>query len=168
MIPPPLEAGAILTALDRHGVVYVLIGGLGAALHGSPLATDDIDITPEGGRANLVRLAACLREIEAKLRPAGAEEGVEFPLDERSFDAFTAMALTTKHGWLDVCLRPDGTGGYADLAQGAERYEVAGLAIQVASLDDIIRSKRAAGRNKDLAQLPLLRELREARARRTH
>lgn len=49
----PLQADEIFACLDRHGVRYVLIGGLAAVLHGSPLATFDADICPAGDTENL-------------------------------------------------------------------------------------------------------------------
>jgi hypothetical protein len=107
-VPPALEVEPLLEALDRHQVDYVLIGGLAARLHGSPLMTFDIDITPSTDRDNLARLAGALRELDAKLRVSGRDEPVDFPLDERSFDSFTAMTLVTRHGLLDVRLRPTG------------------------------------------------------------
>ena len=66
------------------------------------------------------------------------------------------MTFTTAAGPLDVNLRPDGTDGYRDLARAAELREVEGIAIPVASLEDVARSKEAAGRPKDLERLPEL------------
>lgn len=156
---PALDVEKLLGCLNRHRVEYVLIGGLAARLHGSPLLTDDVDVTPAVDRLNLGRLAAALVELGAKLRVTGAPP-VDFPFDERSFDNFTSMTLITRHGLLDICLRPDGTRGYPDLAPNAQTYSIFGLEIEVASLDDIIRSKEAAGRNKDLQALPTLHALR--------
>jgi hypothetical protein len=66
--------------------------------------------------------------------------------------------LTTSAGDLDLCFAPAGTRGYDDLRRDASREQLgAGLSVAVASLRDVIRSKEAAGRDKDLAQLPLLR-----------
>jgi hypothetical protein len=160
-VPAPLDVERLLGTLDRHGVEYVLIGGMAARLHGSPLLTEDLDITPSMDRANLGRLAAALRDLDARLRVPGLDEPVAFEFDERSFSAFTSMTLTTSAGLLDLCLRPDGTKGYPDLAAGAQPYEVFGLRVSVASLADIIRSKQAAGRNKDLQAIPTLRALQE-------
>lgn len=67
--------------------------------------------------------------------------------------------LVTNAGRLDLAFMPAGTNGYADLAKGAERFEAFGVAFQAASLDDIIRSKEAAGRPKDLDDVVLLRAL---------
>lgn len=156
--PPPLEIEALLRTLARHGVEYVLIGGIAARLHGSPLLTEDLDITPATTRENLKRLASALRELEAKLRVRPGE-AVAFEIDERMLAVATILTLTTKHGFLDICVEPEGTRGYVDLASQAESYDVLGVRVQVATLADIIRSKQAAGRNKDLQALPTLRML---------
>lgn len=159
-VPPPLDVEAILGTLDRHKVEYVLIGGLAARLHGSPLLTEDLDITPEASRDNLARLALALQELEARLR--GPEE-VEFPLDDRSLASADELTMTTQAGWLDICRRPVGGQSYATLAPNAETYEIFGLRVRVASIDDLIRSKSAPGRDKDLRGLPALRELQRRR-----
>ena len=62
-----LEADVLFASLDRHGVRYVLIGGLAAVLHGSPLPTVDADICPSREAANLERLARALTDLDALL-----------------------------------------------------------------------------------------------------
>jgi hypothetical protein len=158
--PPPLDVEAIVGALDRHGVDYVLIGGLAARLHGSPLLTEDLDITPAPDRDNLARLAAALRELDARLRDA---EEVDFPLDERSLASSDVLTMTTRAGWFDICTRPAGGQSYETLAPHAETYELFGFRVRVASIDDLIRSKSAVGRNKDLRGVTTLRELKRRR-----
>ena len=54
---PRFDPEAILKVLESHGVDYVLIGGLAATLHGSPIRTGDADICPSPETPNLVRLA---------------------------------------------------------------------------------------------------------------
>lgn len=46
-MPEELDAAGLLAALLDRGVRFVVIGGLAAAVHGSPFATQDLDITPE-------------------------------------------------------------------------------------------------------------------------
>ena len=159
-VPPPLDVEAILGALDHHGVEYVVIGGLAARIHGSPMLTEDLDITPAPDRENLSRLADALHELAARLR--GAED-VDFPLDDRSLALAEILTMTTSAGQLDVCHRPAGGQTYETLALNAETYELFGLQVRVASIDDLIRSKSAAGRDKDLRGMPALRELRRRR-----
>lgn len=66
------------------------------------------------------------------------------------------MNLTTAYGDLDLTFEAAGVGGYDTWAANAERYEIGRLTIRVASLEDVVRSKRAAGRAKDLDALPEL------------
>lgn len=167
--PPVLRPRAILGVLDAHELQYVVIGGIAARILGSPRNTDDLDICAAKSKANRKRLAAALNELDAKFRPAGLEEGYPSPggWDERSFDSMISVALTTDLGWFDVWFVPDGTGGYEDLIRGASREDLGnGLIVSVASLEDIIRSKSAAGRNKDLGALDHLVELAERRRER--
>jgi hypothetical protein len=160
--PVPYRPGELLEVLERHGVRYVVIGGLAAELHGSPYITRDVDVTPSRDRANLRRLAAALRELNAQLRVPDVDEPVEFPLDEHSFDWGTTWTFVTDHGYLDIALLPDGTQGYDDLRRNATREQItASLQVDVASLADVIRSKEAAGREKDRAVLPILRQVLE-------
>lgn len=158
----PYRPGELLEVLERHGVRYVVIGGLAAELHGSPYITRDVDVTPSRDRVNLRRLAAALRELNAQLRVPEFDEPVEFPLDEHSFDWGTTWTFVTDHGYLDIALLPDGTQGYDDLRRSATREQITGsLQVNVASLADVIRSKEAAGREKDRAVLPILRQVLE-------
>ena len=157
----PFRPEEILEALQRHEVEYVLIGGLAAAVRGSPYPTADVDITPAADRENLGRLAAALTELGAKLRVEGYEP-VEWPLDDRSFDQGTTWTFVTDAGFLDVCLRPDGTVGYPDLRRDATEEPLTdSVTVVVAALADVIRSKQAANRDRDRHVLPALRTLLE-------
>ena len=65
----------MIRVLNRHGVRYVLIGGVAAQLHNLPVpATVDIDLTPARNRRNLERLAAAFDELHAGLLNAGLVE----------------------------------------------------------------------------------------------
>src|SRR5438552_9568632 len=152
--------------LEAHGVRYLLIGGLAATLHGSPLRTGDADICPAKDAANLGRLARALEAMDARVRAPDAEAGVRFACDARFLAGVELLNLTTRFGDLDIAFRPAGTGGYDDLLQGAERYDLEGLVVPVASLPDVIRSKKAANRPKDHAALDTLQELLRRRKRR--
>lgn len=77
----PLDANVMFACLERHGVRFVLIGGLAAVLHGSPLPTLDANICPSRDADNLTRLASALDELDARIRSADAPEGVPFPRD---------------------------------------------------------------------------------------
>jgi len=158
----PYRPSEILEVLERHRVLYVVIGGLAAELRGSPYVTRDVDVTPARTRENFTKLAAALRELDAKLRIPDMEEPLAIPLDEESFEEGTTWTFVTKHGYLDIALLPDGTQGYNDLRRSATREQLTTtVTIFVASLADVIRSKEAAGRENDRAVLPILRQVLE-------
>jgi hypothetical protein len=151
----------IFAALERHGVRYVLIGGLAATLHGSPHVTTDADIVPEVGRDNLERLSAVLKDLHARIRVAGEPDGIPFDHSAGSLARVQVWNLVTDRGNVDITFVPSGTRGYDDLARDARPISVRGIEVPVASLADVIRSKEAAGREKDRLVLPVLRRLLE-------
>ncbi len=158
----PYRPDEILEVLERHHVLYVVIGGLAAELRGSPYVTRDVDVTPARTRENFTRLVAALKELDAKPRVPDLEEPLVIPLDERTFGQGTTWTFVTKHGYLDIALLPDGTRGYDDLRRSATREQITDtVTIFVAALADVIRSKEAAGREKDRAVLPILRQVLE-------
>lgn len=159
--PAPFRPSEILAVLDRHGVDYVLIGALAAALHGAPRATVDVDITPDVDPANLERLSAALDDLGARIRTSDAPEGVAFSHDASSLARVDTWNLVTRAGNLDLAFVPSGTAGYNDLRRDALTVELRGTRAVVASLADVIRSKEAANREKDRADLPTLRRLLE-------
>jgi hypothetical protein len=158
----PYRPDEILEVLEHHQVLYVVIGGLAAELRGSPYVTRDVDITPARTRENFTRLVAALRELDAQLRIPDVEAPLALPLDERTFGQGTTWTFVTKHGHLDIALLPDGTRGYDDLRRSATQEQITDtVTIFVAALADVIRSKEAAGREKDRAVLPILRQVLE-------
>jgi hypothetical protein len=154
-----LQADEIFACLERHGVRYVLIGGLAAVLHGSPLPTLDADICPSSEPDNLERLASALAELAARIRTPDTAEGVRFPFDAGFLASVQLLNLTTRYGDLDLSFRPAGTEGFSELAPRSLTVEIRGLPVAVASLEDVIRSKEAANRPKDQRTLPILRQL---------
>jgi hypothetical protein len=164
------DLGQLLRVLERHEVVYVVIGAQAAVIHGVPVVTADLDITPSRDAVNLERLTDALRELQPRLRTADGPEGVAFPVDAGMLAGADTWNLSTSLGDLDLAFSPAGTAGYDDLRRNATSVELgSGLIVRVASLADVIRSKEAAGREKDRAQLPMLRRtLEEIHARYTN
>lgn len=162
----PLRPRRLLEALVRHEVRFIILGGIAERMLGSPRTTDDFDICPAAGRANLDRLASLLNEIEARWSPPGLEErgfpAVE-PWNAQSFKAQTSLALLTRYGRLDIWFRPDGTDGYDDLVKKAIAVEVDELKAKAIHLEDSMRIKRTIGGPKYLGHLPLLRNVQRER-----
>ena len=153
----------MLAVLAEHRVDFVLIGGMAAILHGDVGVTVDLDVVPEQSRANLDRLAAALRDLKARIRAEGTPDGLPFDCSAEFFARLAPDAvvnMTTDAGDLDVTFRPSGTRGFVDVRRAATRIETGECVhVLVASLEDVIRSKQAAGREKDRSALPRLRRL---------
>lgn len=161
----------ILAALDAHRVDYLLVGGLAARAYGAERRTADVDCVPSTTLENLERVAAALRELGARLRVGGMtdEEARQLPItiDAATLVSFGSSTWMTDAGPLDLLVElRDEHGGrhdYHDLRRRSVRYEIGGLVISLASLDDIIASKQFAGRDKDRDGLPELIELQRRR-----
>lgn len=151
----------ILRSLLEHGVKFVLIGGLASQAHGSPSLTGDLDICYARDGDNLARLAETLGELSAVRRGLPADAPKMPPLDARTLRAGGLFTLTTTAGDFDLLADPDPGFDYERLLASAVPATVAGLPVRIASLDDLIAMKRAAGRPKDRIELEILGALRE-------
>jgi hypothetical protein len=147
----------IVERLDRHRVSYVVIGGVAAMLQDVQIPeTLDLDVVPERATKNLKVLANALKEMKARLRVPGDPEGVEIPLDERTFRGVSTLTFVTRFGPFDILFEPSGAPPYEDLKERAlvlRRYD---RDIAVASIEDLIAMKRSTGREKDAAHLTIL------------
>jgi hypothetical protein len=150
----------LLQRLQAMEVRFVLIGGLAAKAHGSPTFTVDIDICYARDPENLERLASVLQEVGA--RPRGAPSNLPFHADRKTLERGDSFTFTTEYGDFDILGSPAGVSGFDELDANAVEAELDdGLVVRVASLDDLIRMKRAAGRPKDRVELEILGALRD-------
>jgi hypothetical protein len=153
----PLDA---IEALIGQRVRFVVIGGFAAQLLGSSLLTGDLDICYSRDDENLGRLAKALQGLHARLR--GAPKGVPFVLDPKTLRAGDHFTFETDAGALDCLGTPSGIpGGFEELERASEELEIDAYRVKVASIDDLIRMKRAAGRPKDLRVVEELGALRD-------
>ena len=151
----------LLRVLNDHGVSYVVIGGFAAVAYGSPLPTQDVDITPSRTLANLGRLSGALTDLDARVRVDGTPGGLAFRHSAQTLRAVMVLNLTTRLGDLDLVVAPAGGASYEELAERGRTIDLGDVLVPLASLDDVIASKEAAGRPKDRAALPLLRVLQD-------
>lgn len=157
----PLDPERLLRTLAAEEVRFVLIGAMGARLHGFPRMTADADITPAGDPENLERLARALRALDAKVYTDAVPEGLPFDVSARTLARAPLWNLTTDAGRLDIVFTPAGTEGFDDLAPRADRFEVYGHDLLVARLEDILRSKVAADRPQDRQDAIVIRRMLE-------
>jgi hypothetical protein len=153
----PFDPFAVLRLLYRHGVQFVIIGGIAGNLHGSNLITNDLDVCFARDRENLRKLAAALNELHARLRNFPPD--LPYVVDEHALRLGETFTFETDYGLFDCLGNPAGTDGYIELRANAESMSVDGMPTQVASLTDLIRMKEAANREKDQWALVTLRAI---------
>ncbi|HEX5929000.1 MAG TPA: hypothetical protein VFY48_06370 [Solirubrobacterales bacterium] len=141
------ELRGLLEPLVRHGVDFVLIGGMAGIAHGSTFPSYDLDVLYARNRANITRLVAALEEIGVRLR--GAPEDLPFQLETRTIENGANFTFVTPFGDLDVLADAAGMPSYDDLVAASEVRDLWGVPVRVASIDHLIAMKRAANRNKD-------------------
>jgi len=141
------QPGPILHCLRRHGVDFVLIGGLAGMALGSSLPSFDVDVAYARDSDNLERLASALRELGATLR--GAPPDLPFQLDAKTLANGAMFTFDTRFGSLDILSDPSGAPPYARLQESAQNMVVDDVAIRVASIDHLIAMKESTGRSKD-------------------
>jgi hypothetical protein len=151
---PAFDPLAVLRALDRHRVAYIVIGALGRVIQGSGEVTDGVDVTPSPREQNLRRLGLALDDLTARRR-----DGKLLEL-EQDLAGVPVLELETDAGEVKLVPEPAGTRGYDDLRRAASREPLgSGLRPAVASLGDHARMLAALGREQDAAALRTVRRL---------
>jgi hypothetical protein len=152
----------ILRVLARHGVEFVVVGGVSAVLQGVPVSTFDLDVVHSTEAANVERLMAALAELDAvyrlqpdrKLRPAASH-----------LESTGHQLLLTQYGPLDLLGHIGDSEGYDELVAETDRMDVGGgLSVAVLNLASLIRVKQATAGEKDHAMLPILKRTLAERA----
>jgi hypothetical protein len=151
---PPFEPYAILAALDRRRVAYVVIGSFARVIRGAEELPDGLDIVPSLRPENVRRLEEALGDLEAV-----GVDGDRISLDEIP-DAL--IRATSRAGELKIVPEPEGTRGYDDLRRAATREPLGqGLRPSVASTADLARMLAALGRDEERPKLQALRQVAE-------
>ena len=156
----------MLSALSRHRVRFVAVGGQAAIWHGASRPTKDLDICPAWDRENLALVAAALRDLGAQLRgPDGRPLGAGAP-SPRLISQMEVSTWLTDAGRIDVLLgipidERRNLARFEQLQQRAPAVQVEGVDIRVAALEDVIHSKEICDRPADREALVELYELRQ-------
>jgi hypothetical protein len=151
----------LVRLLSEADVDYVVVGGVAVVVQAHARFTDDLDICYATDRANLSRLGGVLVELGATLR--GIEVDVPFVPEGRTLRGTQILCLNTPYGGLDLLAQPQGAPRYERLRSRAEVVEIGGVEVPVASVDDMIAMKRAAGRPQDLIDVDALEIARRRR-----
>jgi predicted nucleotidyltransferase len=137
----------VVTALGEHNLEAVLIGNAAAAMQGAPVTTLDFDFMFRDTPTNLRKLKAVANALNAViLRPFYPVSKLYRMVDDTS--GLQADFMPVIHG----------VRSFEGLRSRATEHAVGTIKVKVASLSDIIASKKAAGRDRDLAVLPVLEQ----------
>jgi predicted nucleotidyltransferase len=138
----------IFAALQASGVGYVTVGGFAAIAHGVVRATVDVDLIADGEPANLERLAAALASLSAS--PDGEPKT---PVTPSLLARDANMRFQSIAGQIDLLGAEQYRRLYPELRSRAIQVDVDGLAVVVASRNDLIRLKAGTGRDRDLLDI---------------
>ena len=142
------QAEELAGAFDEFEVDYLFLGKGAAILLGYPGTTQDVDVFPARSRENGCRIIAALRKLGFEIGEALERE----ILANRDF-----VQIKTGPFDVDLVFAPD---GISNFQEAKKRGLTVGI-FHVANLRDIIASKKASGRKKDIIELPLLESFRE-------
>jgi hypothetical protein len=156
---PEYQPAALVRALVDGGVDFVIVGGVAVVLQAMPRFTKDLDICYSTAEDNLGALGSVLVGLAARLR--GIADAVPFVPDSRTLRQTQILCLTTPVGDIDLLVDPDGAPGYETLRERASVMELSGRTVRVASIEDMLAMKRAAGRPQDLTDIESLEVARE-------
>lgn len=139
-------AEKLVKVFAKHRVEYLIIGKSGAILYGFPDTTQDVDLFPKKDKSNGNRIVRALKELGFeidKILGKAIIEGKDFiQIRGGPFD-------------LDLIFAPDGIESYEAVMK---RSQMVVGKFPVASLRDIIDSKKAAGRKRDKEVLERLED----------
>ena len=151
----------VIRSLDGAGVDFIIVGGLAATIHGSARLTQDIDFVYARTEPNVARLVDAFAPYDPYLR--GAPAGLPFEWSTATVQRGLNFTLTTTIGDIDLLGEIVGGGDFDALAEDSVTVALFGCRCRCLDLPDLIRTKRAAGRPKDLEAIAELEALLQER-----
>ena len=154
----------ILNELHDHGVDFVIVGGVAAALHGGSRATFDLDIVPSLAPDSWQAAVDLLWALGARPRipePLERIRDVEHVRRWRVEKNMLALNFRTSDGTADVDLLVSHSDQFEQLRSRAIQVSIGDRTFSVASIDDLLAMKRASGRPQDVLDIQELQRIRK-------
>jgi hypothetical protein len=145
--PNEADTAALIEALLRAGVRFIVVGGAAAQLHGCTLATLDLDIVHQRDPDNVARLLDVLNQLDAFHRYDLAKRRLRPTAEQLSGRG--QINLSTALGPLDPLCELQPGEGYEQLLPHSEVMHDEGIEIRVVDLPTLIEIKSRVGRAKD-------------------
>ncbi len=147
------EHSAFFRFLNKYEVEYVLIGGVAVNLHGYIRGTGDVDILFGPSLRNKQKLIDAIEEYgfdTENLRAAKPDEITMFALGERTYEGH--VELTNRIAGIT----------FDEASQQMQQIKVDGVTVNYLHYEDLIKSKLATGRRKDLIDVEKLKQIKRA------
>jgi hypothetical protein len=148
VIDLPDDFRDLLLALADADAEFVVMGGHAVAFHGHPRATRDLDVLVRATPANARRVYRALATFGAPLDAFDVGEG-----DFASYDGVLQIGIPPRR--IDILNRADGI-SFDDAIESGDGFELEGRRVPVIGLHALLRNKRAASREQDLADVKAL------------
>lgn len=148
----------ILRALARHGVTYVVVGGVAVQAHGGQRLTQDLDLAVPPDRDNYERLAAALTDLDARILGSEGQRSAA-PPNAMLLASGDLWQLDSDQGMVDIIGLPAALGSFDALRDRAHDVKLGELVVPVAARQDLIAMKQISGRPQDLEDVALLQSL---------
>lgn len=150
----------LLGALARSGGSYLVVGGVAVVLHGYPRFTADLDLAIRLDRENVLRILGALEALG--YRPRAPVPAADLAVPERRDEWIREKGLVAFSMWsprfpateVDIFVREPFD--FDAAFSRALRADLAGTIVTVASLEDLIATKRASARPRDLEDVSAL------------
>ncbi len=160
-MPTPTRSFEVIELLVRHSVAFIVVGMTAGVLQGAPAVTFDLDVLYARTDLNIARLMGALEELDGTFRT----DPRRLRPNESHLRAPGHKLLMTRLGIVDFLGTLDDR-SYEEVLEATIVLEVGEMSVRVLSLEELIAVKTRAGRDKDLAVLPLLRATLERSRRR--
>lgn len=148
MIELPADFRDLLVEFHDAGAEFVVVGGHAVAFHGHPRATKDLDILVRAVPDNAARVYRALAAFGAPLSSFEVDEA-----DFATYDGVLQIGLPPRR--IDILNRATGI-TFAEAVADGDSFELEGRAIPVIGRHALLKNKRAAGREQDLADVKAL------------
>jgi uncharacterized protein (DUF1330 family) len=156
----------VIDGLNRHGVSYVVVGGVATNLHGHARVTLDLDLIVDFDTGNLAKLRDVMNELSYAPRVPADPTGLADPETRKSWQArhmlvYSFVSLMNPPLIVDVFIEHPIP--FGELIDRSSVTDFGGVPTRICSIDHLVTLKQMAGRPKDIEDIDALKLTRDER-----
>lgn len=151
----------VFRELNSSGIEYVVIGGIAVNLHGFARTTGDLDIIISltnreiGFFVNVVKKLGFVPKVPVKIEELADSEKRNNWINEKNMKVFSVYNPDYPLEQIDLLMLPGIE--IEEIIKNRIIFNADGIQIPVASIDDLIRLKERAGRERDNIDIKALK-----------